>query len=102
MGLAMSRSLGDLIVHNVGVIAEPEVIEHVLEGNDEFVILATDGVWDVVDNNQAVQLVATVSSKSPAWSTLEAALLLTRFARSRWTKLSLTADDITCVVVKLR
>ena len=102
MGLAMSRSLGDLIVHNVGVIAEPEVLEHMLDNNDEFVILATDGVWDVIDNNQAVQLVATVSSKSPSWSTLEAALLLSKFARSRWTKLSLTADDITCVVVKLR
>ena len=102
MGLAMSRSLGDLIVHNVGVTAEPEVLEHMLDNNDEFVILATDGVWDVIDNNQAVQLIATVSSKSPSWSTLEAALLLTKFARSRWTKLSLTADDITCVVVKLR
>jgi serine/threonine protein phosphatase PrpC len=102
MGLAMSRSLGDLVVHNVGVSAEPEIIEHTLENHDEFVIIATDGVWDVVDNSQAIQLVSSISCKGPTWNTLEASSLLTKFARSRWTKLSLTADDITCVVVKLR
>jgi serine/threonine protein phosphatase PrpC len=102
MGLAMSRSLGDLVVHTVGVSAEPELIEHAVESHDEFVIIATDGVWDVIDNNQAVQLVASISSKSPLWSPLEAAALLTKFARSRWTKLAQTADDITAIVLKLR
>ena len=28
LGLAMSRSLGDAIVHKCGVSAEPEVLEH--------------------------------------------------------------------------
>ena len=89
-------------MHSVGVSAEPEIMEHNIESNDEFVIVATDGVWDVVDNNQAIQLVSSIASKGPSWSTLDAATLLTKFARTRWTKLSLTADDITCIVVKLR
>lgn len=102
MGLAMSRSLGDLVVHNVGVSAEPELTERALEAGDEFVIVATDGVWDVVDNAQAAQLVCSLVSRGPNWSTQEAASLLTRFARNRWTKLSLSADDITAIVIKLR
>ena len=69
LGLAMSRSLGDTIVHRSGVSAEPETLEHIVDEYDEFMIIATDGVWDVIDNNQAVQMVQNFSSKSPKWST---------------------------------
>jgi serine/threonine protein phosphatase PrpC len=48
MGLAMSRSIGDIIAHTAGVSAEPEVTEHVIEQNDLFLILASDGIWDVM------------------------------------------------------
>jgi serine/threonine protein phosphatase PrpC len=89
-----------------GVSAEPEIIDHTIDEQDEFVIIATDGVWDVVDNNQAAQLVASVVNKAPSsnpkqWNALEATNVLTKFARSRWEKLSPMVDDITCVIVKL-
>lgn len=103
LGLAMSRSLGDSIVHGCGVSAEPEVTEHKIDKDvDEFVVIATDGVWDVVDNNQAVQIIQGFAVKSPNWNAQEAALFLTKFARGRWEKLSPMVDDITCVVIKLR
>jgi serine/threonine protein phosphatase PrpC len=101
LGLAMSRSLGDAIVHKFGVASEPEAIEHVLDDMDEFVILATDGVWDVVDNNHAVQMVHNFSVRSPNWNPLEASSVICKFARSRWEKLSPMIDDITCIVIKL-
>ena len=102
LGLAMSRSLGDSVVHKSGVSAEPEIFEHMVDEYDEFVIIATDGVWDVVDNNQAVQMVGSFINKSPQWNPLEASACICKFARSRWEKLSPMVDDITCVVVKLR
>lgn len=110
LGLAMSRSLGDGIVHKCGVSAEPEIIEHALDEMDEFLMIATDGVWDVLDNNQALQIVVAVMAKSGAtgagggggWSAAEAANNICRFARSRWEKLSPMVDDITCIVVKIR
>lgn len=102
LGLAMSRSLGDAVVHKFGVSAEPEAIEHVVDDMDEFLILATDGVWDVVDNNHAVQMVFNFASRSPHWSALEASSAVCKFARSRWEKLSPMIDDITCIVVKLK
>ena len=103
LGLAMSRSLGDTIVHKCGVSAEPEILEHVLEDRDEFVIIATDGVWDVIDNNQAIQIVQNFAAKcqSPNWSSLEASSWVCKVARGRWEKLSPMVDDITCLVVKI-
>lgn len=81
---------------------EPETLEHMVDEYDEFMIIATDGVWDVLDNNQAVQMVQSFASKTPNWSTLDAASTVCKFARSRWEKLSPMVDDITCIVVKLR
>ena len=102
LGLAMSRSLGDSIVHRSGVSAEPETLEHIVDEFDEFMIIATDGVWDVIDNNQAVQMVQNFSAKSPKWNALDASNTICKFARSRWEKLSPMVDDITCIVVKLQ
>jgi serine/threonine protein phosphatase PrpC len=101
LGLAMSRSLGDTIVHKSGVSAEPEISERIIDEFDDFFILATDGVWDVVDNNYAVQIIHSFIAKSSNWSTFEAANAICRYARSRWEKLSPMIDDITCIVVKI-
>jgi serine/threonine protein phosphatase PrpC len=45
IGLAMARSIGDHALKSVGVIAEPVVTKHEIADNDEFIIIATDGVW---------------------------------------------------------
>jgi serine/threonine protein phosphatase PrpC len=101
LGLAMSRSLGDLVVHKSGCSAEPEIIEHTVDNDDMFLVIATDGVWDVMDNNQVVQLVYSFACKVD-WNAQEAASAVTKYARSRWEKMSQMVDDITCVVVKLK
>ena len=64
LGLAMSRSIGDSVVHRCGVSSEPETFEHIVDSTDEFLIIATDGVWDVLDNNLACQIVATAMTTS--------------------------------------
>jgi serine/threonine protein phosphatase PrpC len=57
-GLAVSRSIGDLEIKNSGlIVAEPETIRRRLTVQDEFLILACDGLWDVMTNAQAVELV---------------------------------------------
>jgi serine/threonine protein phosphatase PrpC len=111
LGLAMSRSLGDAIVHKFGVSCDPEPMDHVIDEYDDFVILATDGIWDVVENNQAVQLIYNYiqratqtgnNSGGNSWNALEASSHLCKYARSRWEKLSPMIDDITCIIVKLQ
>ena len=128
LGLAMSRSLGDAVAHKCGVSAEPEIFEHTVDTSDEFVIVATDGVFDVLDNQQVVQIAFNAMTAAapgnnnnnktkgaralgspngtgtvPAsnWP-LEAANNICRFARSKWERLSPMVDDITCIVITLK
>lgn len=51
-GLAMSRSIGDLVAASVGVIPEPEFFELTLNESDKFLVLASDGVWEFIDNDE--------------------------------------------------
>lgn len=55
-GLAMSRSLGDVLAKKAGVVAEPEVTQFIFDPEQakhilpRFLVLASDGVWDVMTN----------------------------------------------------
>jgi serine/threonine protein phosphatase PrpC len=64
-GLAVTRSIGDGDLKNIGVTAEAEIFEKDLEEDDSFLILASDGVWDLVGNQDAVSLVLD-TVKQPA------------------------------------
>lgn len=56
-GLAMSRSFGDHCAAEVGVIADPEVLEMNLTENDKFIVIASDGVWEFLSNDEVVKIV---------------------------------------------
>jgi serine/threonine protein phosphatase PrpC len=43
-GLAMSRAFGDFCLKDHGLISTPEISYRKLTDNDEFIVLATDGV----------------------------------------------------------
>jgi serine/threonine protein phosphatase PrpC len=49
-GIAMSRSLGDKISKKIGVCYEPEIKEFDIDDNCNGIVLASDGVWEFVDN----------------------------------------------------
>jgi len=49
-GLAMSRSLGDKVAHSVGVSSLPEVKSSLLEMDDKFIVVGSDGVWEFLTN----------------------------------------------------
>nr|BAK07762.1 predicted protein [Hordeum vulgare subsp. vulgare] len=65
-GLAMSRAFGDYCVKDCGVISAPEVTQRRVTARDQFVILATDGVWDVLSNEEAVRIVAATPDREKA------------------------------------
>lgn len=43
-GLAMSRAFGDFCLKDYGLISDPDVFYQKITKQDEFVVLATDGV----------------------------------------------------------
>jgi len=56
-GLAMSRSIGDGVVHGCGVSSEPEVAEHVLGVGDLAMVVGSDGVFEFMSNETISKLV---------------------------------------------
>ena len=53
-GLAITRALGDQAYKNFGVTSTPYVVRHVIRPFDKYLILASDGVWDTLTDQQAV------------------------------------------------
>lgn len=54
--LMVSRAMGDRSVKRY-ITVSPDVVTRNLSGEDDFLILASDGLWDVVTNERAVELV---------------------------------------------
>jgi serine/threonine protein phosphatase PrpC len=89
-GLNLSRALGDLH-YREGVPCEPDVQERAIDpALDELLILATDGLWDVVSNEKACQLALSESSLQKA-----AQKLVTHAFDNH------SGDNITALVVRL-
>jgi protein phosphatase 1L len=68
-GLAVSRSIGDRQLKNMGqghIIAVPETEEIWLKESNHFMILASDGLWDVISSEDAVSMVQQELSKTSA------------------------------------
>lgn len=95
-GLAMSRSIGDLIAHTIGVSDEPDVSVLKAEETWRFVLLCSDGVWEFMSSQEAVDIVG----KWPPTEAQAAAEDLASEARQRWTREDPeVVDDITVICV---
>ncbi|KAF5471483.1 hypothetical protein F2P56_008271 [Juglans regia] len=97
-GLAMSRAFGDFCLKDCGLISVPEVSYRNLTIKDEFVVLATDGVWDVLTNDEVIKIVS--SAKKPSM----AAKLLVNHAVTTWRCKypSSKVDDCTVICLFLK
>ena len=93
-GLAMSRSLGDTIAASCGVSPCPEVSVVDLTPDDLFVIIASDGVWEFLESQAAVDTVKECADAP------EACKVLTAAAKACWeVNEPDVSDDISCVIV---
>lgn len=86
--LAVSRAFGDRLLKQY-VVAEPELQEEMINDEVEFLVLASDGLWDVVSNQDAISMVQSIPDAE------EAARKLAEEALCRG-----SADNITCIVVR--
>ncbi|KAF8038470.1 hypothetical protein BT93_B1111 [Corymbia citriodora subsp. variegata] len=65
-GLAMARAFGDFCLKNFGLISVPDLSCLCLSEKDEFIVLATDGIWDVLSNKEVVEIIASAPARSSA------------------------------------
>ena len=97
-GLAMSRSFGDQVACRVGVHAIPEVTEFRMSPSDKIIILASDGVWEFLENQAVADIVYPYFLQRNAEGAAEN---LVRAAFKTWKREENVIDDITCIVIFL-
>ena len=97
-GLAMSRSIGDYVAHQIGVSADPEVMRFDLNQDHKFIVIASDGVWEFLSNEEIGQIVwPFFLSNSPE----QAGNAIVRAAAQKWRDNDTSIDDITCITIFL-
>lgn len=98
-GIAMTRALGDKVLNNYGIIPLPQIIECELHKNNEFLILASDGIWDVISSEEAIEIVKDQligqSVDNSRCSAAAGALMQEAIKRG-------SRDNLTAVVVALK
>lgn len=94
-GLAMARAFGDFCLKDYGVISVPEFFQWTLTDKDQFVILASDGVWDVLSNKEAIDIITSSPTRSSA------AKFLVEAATREWKSKYPTSKMDDCAVVCL-
>ncbi|CAI2359825.1 unnamed protein product [Moneuplotes crassus] len=97
-GLAMSRSFGDEIASRVGVSACPEIKETTLTHEDAYIVIASDGVWEFLENKEVAEIVYEYYVQGNAEKAAEA---IVKEAFDRWKNREIIVDDITCIVLFL-
>lgn len=87
--LAVTRALGDAYMKDL-VTGHPYTTETVIQADqDEFLILACDGLWDVCSDQEAVDLVRQIQDPQ------EASKKLVDYALARF-----STDNLSCMVVR--
>jgi len=95
-GLAMSRSLGDHISSHVGVVATPVVTHFVMKEGCEYVlVVASDGVWEFIESEEACKLVASHGTAADS-----CAALIDESSRRWRVEEGNYRDDITAIVCR--
>ena len=94
-GLAMSRSIGDTVAHSAGVSSEPEMFTYDFHEDDKLVIIASDGLWEFMTNQEVIDFIARVSDPKRAVDMLVAE------SSARWMKEEQVIDDTTIIIAYL-
>ncbi|EAS01080.1 protein phosphatase 2C containing protein (macronuclear) [Tetrahymena thermophila SB210] len=97
-GLAMARSFGDYVASQVGVIPEPEILHYDISPNDKFLVVASDGIWEFLSNEEVVSMITPFYYKNDPEGACEK---LVKEATLAWKREDEVIDDITIIVVFL-
>ena len=89
--LILTRTLGDKEMKKYGVIPEPDFYIKKIEKDDFFVIIASDGIWDVINEGELFKIGNEKKLSSEAFSKK-----IMDIAKERDTR-----DNSSCIVIKV-
>ena len=87
-----TRSLGDSMSIRLGLNAEAELLQKALREQDQFILLASDGVWEYMTNQIVCNMV--IGFKDP----VEACKAVIASAYGYWLQFEVRTDDITVIL----
>lgn len=88
--LAVSRALGDHAMKKLGVICTPYISKHIVSEKDKWILICSDGVWDVMSDEDIFDLSHKIKSSE------EFACTVVKLAIEKGSR-----DNISCIVVKI-
>lgn len=62
--LSVARAIGDIKLKKY-VIGNPDITEHTLDGTEDYMVIACDGLWDVMTHATVVEYVAAWRGRNP-------------------------------------
>lgn len=95
-GLSLTRSIGDLEAEKIGIISEPDIIIKKKDSTCKYLVLGSDGLWDVIKPYDVRRIVNPYFLKN---DTNGACNALLKTACKNWDKEGCERDDITIIVV---
>ena len=95
-GLCLSRSIGDLIGEEIGIISEPDIIIKNIDSTCKYIILGSDGLWDMIKPYDANRIVNPYFNRGDPDGACKALL---KKATKNWEKDGSERDDITIIVI---
>ena len=106
-GLAMTRSLGDKVGSKIGVVCTPEVFKYFIKEEDRAFIIASDGLWEYMNNqevtNSVKELITNMRNNNENGEINADLISRELFNQSveRWRQKEQGIDDITIICVIL-
>ena len=92
----MSRSFGDKLGKNIGIIVDPLINEYNLNKDVKYIIMASDGIWEFMNNEQ----VMNIGNKYYIMNDPDTFChFLVKKSTELWGKNSRNIDDITIIVI---
>ena len=90
--LALTRSFGDVEFKSEGITATPFINKIFVDKNNvKYIVIASDGIWDIVDNKQLFQIYTELKEKTSK----EFCNNLVNYAMENG-----STDNISCVIIK--
>jgi len=91
--LAVSRAFGNRTLRQV-IRPDPEMTQRELTRDDDFLVMASDGLWDVLRNKDVCDICYAMNNNNSGPQQIAEELVNTAIARG-------SMDNVTCIVVRL-
>ena len=89
--LILTRTLGDKEMKKYGVISTPNIFSKIIENDDLFVVIGSDGIWDIIEEGEIYKM-----GMEKGLSSEEFSKKLINISKERDSR-----DNVSCIVIKL-